>query len=100
MRAALAGIAVAAVSGGLLAGAGLDVAGAAAAVTVPMASLAALRVLGHAADRTQPDGPRPVDFGPPRPDTAGPPRSGALRSGRRWRESAYPPGGSCRPGLG
>ena len=73
MRAAMAGIAVAAVSGGLLAGAGLDVAGAAAAVTVPMASLAALRVLGHAADRTQPDGPRPVDFGPPRPDSAGPP---------------------------
>jgi hypothetical protein len=40
--------------GGLLGGSGLTVAGAAAALTVPMAALTALRVLDHAADRTQP----------------------------------------------
>jgi hypothetical protein len=54
IRAAMAGIAVASVTGGLLGGAALNVAGAAAALIVPLAALAALRVLGHAADRTQP----------------------------------------------
>ncbi|WP_405433889.1 hypothetical protein [Micromonospora sp. NBC_00617] len=54
IRAALAGTAVAAVLGGVLDGAALDVAGAAAALVVPMAALASLRVLGHAADRTRP----------------------------------------------
>ncbi|PWR14100.1 hypothetical protein DKT68_00265, partial [Micromonospora acroterricola] len=58
VRAALAGTAVAAVLGGVLDGAALDVAGAAAAVVVPMAALASLRVLGHAADRTRPGGGR------------------------------------------
>ena len=52
IRAAMAGTAVAAVLGGVLGGAALDVAGAAAALVVPMAALAALRVLDHAADRT------------------------------------------------
>ncbi|MFV2021470.1 hypothetical protein [Micromonospora sp. LOL_023] len=60
VRAAMAGAAVAAVVGGGLAGAALDVAGAAAAVGVPMAALVALRVLGHSADRTRPTiGPDP-----------------------------------------
>ncbi|MET8367902.1 MULTISPECIES: hypothetical protein [unclassified Micromonospora] len=55
IRAALGGTAVAAVLGGVLDGAALDVAGAAAALVVPMAALASLRVLGHAADRTRPN---------------------------------------------
>ncbi|WP_328849811.1 hypothetical protein [Micromonospora zamorensis] len=54
VRAALAGTVVAAVLGGVLDGAALDVMGAAAAMVVPMAALASLRVLGHAADRTRP----------------------------------------------
>ncbi|WP_229784328.1 hypothetical protein [Pilimelia anulata] len=62
IRAALSGIAVAAVLAGVVGGAALNVAGAAAAVAVPLATLAALRVLDHAADRTtpqrQPDGDR------------------------------------------
>jgi hypothetical protein len=56
VRAGMAGIALAAPIGGLLAGSALNVAGAAAAVAVPMAALASLRVLDHAADRTQPPG--------------------------------------------
>jgi hypothetical protein len=52
MRAALVGVAVAAVLAGGLDGAGLNVAGAAATTAVPLAALAALRVLGHADDRT------------------------------------------------
>lgn len=54
LRAGMAGIAVASAIGGGLGGNALDVAGAAAAVTVPMAVLAARRVLEHAADRTRP----------------------------------------------
>ncbi|MEU8328524.1 hypothetical protein [Micromonospora sp. NPDC048839] len=54
VRAAMAGTVVAAVLGGVLDGAALDVLGAAAALVVPMAALASLRVLGHAADRTRP----------------------------------------------
>ncbi|RZT77792.1 hypothetical protein EV382_0948 [Micromonospora violae] len=54
IRAALAGTVVAAVLGGVLDGAALDVMGAAAALVVPLAALASLRVLGHAADRTRP----------------------------------------------
>ena len=61
MRAGLAGIAVAAVIGGVLGGSALDLAGAAAAVTVPLAALASLRVLDHAADRTQPRAAPPPD---------------------------------------
>jgi hypothetical protein len=52
MRAALIGIAVAAALAGLLDGVGFNVAGAAAATVVPLATLAALRVLDHADDRT------------------------------------------------
>jgi hypothetical protein len=54
VRAGMAGIVVASLIGGLLGGSALDVAGAAAALTVPMAALAALRVLDHSTDRTQP----------------------------------------------
>ncbi|GGM30634.1 hypothetical protein [Micromonospora yangpuensis] len=64
MRGAMAGTAVAALVGGLLSGAALDVAGAAGALVVPMAALAALRVLDHSADRTQPVGDRPQDAVP------------------------------------
>lgn len=54
IRAGMAGIVVAAPLGGLLSGSALNVAGAAAALTIPMAALAALRVLDHATDRTVP----------------------------------------------
>ncbi|MFC6023610.1 hypothetical protein ACFP2T_46575 [Plantactinospora solaniradicis] len=54
VRAGMAGITVATLIGGLLGGSALNVAGAAAALTVPMAALAALRVLDHATDRTMP----------------------------------------------
>jgi hypothetical protein len=52
IRGAVAGTAVATVIGGVLGGAALTVAGAAAATAVPLATLAALRVLGHASERT------------------------------------------------
>ncbi|GIH19237.1 hypothetical protein [Rugosimonospora africana] len=52
MRAALIGIAVASALAGFLDGVGFNVAGAAAATAVPLATLAALRVLDHADDRT------------------------------------------------
>ncbi|GIJ81125.1 hypothetical protein SAMN05443287_11917 [Micromonospora phaseoli] len=63
IRAAMAGTAVAVVIGGVLGAAALDVAGAAAAVVVPMAALSALRVLDHSADRTRPSVDRPSDGG-------------------------------------
>ena len=78
VRAAMAGTAVAAVLGGVLDGAALDVTGAAAALVVPMAALASLRVLEHAADRTRPggrsrdDGPDSADDGSSGPGGAGP----------------------------
>jgi hypothetical protein len=52
MRAALIGIAVASGLAGFLDGVAFNVAGAAAATAVPLATLAALRVLDHADDRT------------------------------------------------
>ncbi|PWR11170.1 hypothetical protein DKT69_27290 [Micromonospora sicca] len=64
IRAAMAGTAVAAGIGGVLGGSALDVAGAAGALVVPMAALAALRVLDHSTDRTQPGAGRPGDEGP------------------------------------
>ncbi|BCJ57068.1 hypothetical protein [Micromonospora endophytica] len=86
IRAAMAGTGVAVVLGGVLGGAALDVAGAAAAVVVPLAALSALRVLDHAADRTRPAGDRPGDAGwpddrPARPGDAGgdPDRDGVIR---------------------
>ncbi|MGW4941944.1 hypothetical protein ACWEOZ_10185 [Actinoplanes sp. NPDC004185] len=56
LRAALAGTTVATMIAGVLGGAAFAVAGAAAAVAVPLAVLTTLRVLGHAADRTRPEG--------------------------------------------
>ncbi|WP_139129018.1 hypothetical protein [Micromonospora nigra] len=63
IRAAMAGTAVAAVIGGVLGSNALDVAGAAAALVVPMAALSALRVLDHSTDRTRPATGRPVEEG-------------------------------------
>ena len=52
VRAALTGIGAAAVLAGLVDGVGFTTAGAAAAVVLPLVTLAALRVLDHADDRT------------------------------------------------
>ncbi|WP_319463092.1 hypothetical protein [Micromonospora sp. RTP1Z1] len=79
IRAAMAGTAVAAGTGGLLGGSALDVAGAAGALAVPMAALAALRVLDHSTDRTQPGAGRPGDEGPG--GAAGGPTDGGDRPG-------------------
>ncbi|GIF46470.1 hypothetical protein DFJ67_4874 [Asanoa ferruginea] len=54
VRAGAVGVGVAVLLGGVLGGTGLDLAGAAAAVAVPMAALTALRVLDHASDFTRP----------------------------------------------
>ncbi|WP_051367415.1 hypothetical protein [Hamadaea tsunoensis] len=52
VRAAVTGIAVATILAGLVGGAALNVAGAAAATVVPLLALGALRVRGHADERT------------------------------------------------
>jgi hypothetical protein len=52
VRGAVAGLIVAALLAGLLDGAGLNVAGAAAAMAIPLVTLAAIRALSHADDRT------------------------------------------------
>lgn len=83
MRAAMAGTAVAAVLAGLLGGSALDVAGAAGALVVPMAALAALRVLDHSTDRT-------------RPDDGGPANGRLLAAPRRPADDELPAG----PGAG
>ncbi|GAA1897889.1 hypothetical protein [Asanoa iriomotensis] len=57
IRAGAVGIGVAVLLGGVLGGTGLELAGAAAAVAVPMAALTALRVLNHASDFTRPTAP-------------------------------------------
>jgi len=77
LRAGIAGLSVAALLGGVLNGAGLTVAGAAAAIALPLVTLAALRALAHADERTVADPQDHLDQprslpGPPRPD--GPPR--------------------------
>ena len=54
VRGVMTGIAVAATLAGLLDGAGLTTAGAAAAVALPLVTLVCLRVLDHADDRTVP----------------------------------------------
>lgn len=64
LRAAGAGTTVATLIAGVLGGSALVVAGAAAAVAVPMAVLTTLRVLDHAADRTRPDGETDGPGGP------------------------------------
>lgn len=115
IRAAMTGTAVAAVIGGLLGGVALDVAGSAAALAVPMAALAALRVLDHSTDRTRPepvrggpagaigsgDGPDrdrgPGDGDPGGGDDGGPVSGGADRADRSGPSGAGParrdPGG-------
>ncbi|SCG77310.1 hypothetical protein [Micromonospora humi] len=85
IRAAMAGTGVAAGLGGVLGGSALDVAGAAGALVVPMAALAALRVLDHSTDRTVPDGGRGGGEG------------GAGPSGGAGPDGARPSGGP-RPG--
>ncbi|GAB3959139.1 hypothetical protein GCM10027614_78040 [Micromonospora vulcania] len=92
VRAALAGTAVAAVLGGVLDGAALDVVGAAAALVVPMAALASLRVLGHAADRTRPGVSR--SFSDDADGGAGPGGAGPAGGGDG------PTGGGGPPGAG
>ena len=66
VRAGFAGVAVASVTAGVFNGAALNVAGAAAATALPLATLAALRVLVHADDRTvvgaAPDNHRPASL--------------------------------------
>ncbi|WP_233512488.1 hypothetical protein [Micromonospora deserti] len=99
VRAAMAGTAVAAVLGGVLGGVALDVAGAAAALVVPMAALASLRVLSHSTDRTQPDAARLPDAGAggggPGDDTGGgpdrPAPTGTGAPGTRGTEPAAAP---------
>ena len=66
LRAAAPGTAVATLIAGALGGSALTVAGAAAAATVPIAVLTALRVLLHAADRTRPEGGPPARADRPR----------------------------------
>ncbi|WP_200216288.1 hypothetical protein [Micromonospora coerulea] len=97
IRAAMAGTAVAAGIGGLLGGSALDVAGAAGALAVPMAALAALRVLDHSTDRTQPRTGRPGDEGPG--GTADGPTDGGDRPGgsRALDGRAVDPGAPARP---
>jgi hypothetical protein len=56
IRAAMAGLCVAVLLSGVIGGSALNVAGAAAALVIPLAVLAALRVLDHSADRTRPAG--------------------------------------------
>ncbi|GIF75564.1 hypothetical protein [Asanoa siamensis] len=61
VRAGAIGIGVAVLLGGLLGGTGLELAGAAAAVAMPMAALTALRVLDHASDFTRPAEPEAAE---------------------------------------
>ncbi|HEU0240783.1 MAG TPA: hypothetical protein VFR11_16105 [Micromonosporaceae bacterium] len=65
VRGALTGVAVASVLAGIIDGVGLTTAGGAAAVTLPLVTLAALQVLDHADDRTQ--GEVPLPEAKPRP---------------------------------
>jgi hypothetical protein len=85
LRAAGAGITVATLIAGALGGSALVVAGAAAAVAVPVAVLTTLRVLDHAADRTTPERiPEPAgdtrDDQPERAETA----DGVTVESRGW----------------
>jgi hypothetical protein len=98
IRAGMAGIVVASLIGGLLAGSALNVAGAAAALAVPMAALAALRVLDHAADRTQPPAGRPDE--PTSEGSGGPASDGSSAAAEVDEPPAAPKdtGGPDEPG--
>ncbi|MFJ6200160.1 hypothetical protein [Micromonospora sp. NPDC092111] len=98
IRAALAGTAVAAVIGGLLGGSALDVAGAAAALVVPMAALASLRVLDHSTDRTLPGAGRPRGDGPGGPPPGGAPDGGRPDGGGTGDGGSLPAGGGTGDG--
>jgi hypothetical protein len=74
-RGALTGVAIASVLAGLLDGVGFITAGGAAAMVLPLVTLAALRVLDHADDRTAavqitPDAPTspPASVASPAPE--------------------------------
>ncbi|MEV1290422.1 hypothetical protein [Micromonospora sp. NPDC049679] len=82
IRAGMAGVAVASLIGGVLGGSALNVAGAAAALAVPMATLASLRVLDHATDRTHPPLVPPEIPWPPRDDAVAGPVAGSADGGR------------------
>lgn len=90
VRAAMAGTIVAALIGGALGGAALNVAGAAAALVVPMAILAALRVLDHAAERTMPAHPDAAPLGPPPADAAHPAHPAAVADPAHPAAAAHP----------
>ncbi len=98
IRAAMAGIATAAVIGSVLGGSGLDVAGAAAALTVPMAALASLRVLDHASDRTQPPvaPPSAEIVRPAAPPAADPPPTDAAGGPTTDSDQRHEQGGGVR----
>ena len=108
IRAAMAGTAVAVGLGGVLGGSALDVAGAAAALVVPMAALSALRVLDHSTDRTLPDSGRPggetgavPPGGPDSPSRGGPagrPAAGAAGDGAGGRSAGGATAGCRRRG--
>jgi len=105
VRAAFAGLAVASLVAGPFNAAALNVAGAAAATAVPLAALAALRVLDHADDRTvvpaghgvvpvpAPDAPAP-GLGAPAPDPAA-----SATAGRVPAEPAVAPVGKPTAGT-
>ncbi|MET7472318.1 hypothetical protein ACFYON_26700 [Micromonospora sp. NPDC005686] len=93
IRAAMAGTGVAVGLGGVLGGSALDVAGAAAALVVPMAALAALRVLDHSTDRTVPDSGRPGGETGAVPPGGGPGGGGAAGDGSGGRATADGPTG-------
>ncbi|GAB3090073.1 hypothetical protein [Micromonospora schwarzwaldensis] len=101
IRAAMAGTGVAAGLGGVLGGSALDVAGAAGALVVPMAALAALRVLDHSTDRTLPDSGRPGGEGGVAPsDGSGPGGAGPSGGPGDADPSAGPGAGADVPGRG
>jgi hypothetical protein len=89
VRGAFAGIVVSTVLAGVLEGVGLNVAGAAIALVLPLTVLAVLRVQHHADDRTQVMRVDPVTPAEPQPPAAAPaPADPAL---------ADPPPADARP---
>jgi hypothetical protein len=92
VRGALAGLTAATVLAGMIEGAGFNVTGAALATALPLAALAALRVLAHADDRTQPRPPQ-LPAAPTPPEPAGPP------AGEPGRVAATVPAAPVEPAL-
>lgn len=109
VKAGLVGLCVAGVIGGLFDGAGLNVAGAAAATALPLTVLASLRVLRHADDRTPGDGEPPLrqtDVVALRRSHGGLRRAGARRpaaprpAGAVALDAPQPPPGTSSPAAG